>query len=444
MNGMNGIFDTVAAIGTQSAAASPVVTPVDMTPKPIGGSVVPPTVPAATPGETIQLAQGLLYLFQTSRAVTPEGAQALALAVAAVCGPNSALTPAQQGQAVNQILSSSTSVDKASVPVLYGIISMFIGQQPVGLRRAAKKTQGRKVIGESIFGNFLFNSDSLPQEAEHPWSAPAPTEPSADQPEPVTPAGTNGFGADDAAVDHAIPMGMKWLGHGVFGGKSRRGGYGMTQRGEPVTGLGRYRQRGLTGFGDVSTTYDPVQAPSTATTHFSVIPAGGKFAGTTYSVPTPLCGFFAGWPQEWPCNVTNSVTIATMLSTIQTARGEGTTAGLKPITYHLVDWVRDMRSGMVPSPTGFPSLRAAPPPPPPPPVQVGPTPQVNPTVSQPPPLQPPVQSLVQSPPFLPVMAPAVATSSKTGLFIGLGAAALALGTIGILLSTKKKKPAAAA
>src|SRR5574339_554230 len=105
--GLAGIFETIATLRTASQAKAPERFPVDMKPKPIEGPVVPPAVAPPTQGEVTKLAQGLSWLLGTNRGVKPEAAEQLAMAIAAVCGPESALAPGQQAQAVNQILSSS-------------------------------------------------------------------------------------------------------------------------------------------------------------------------------------------------------------------------------------------------------------------------------------------------------------------------------------------------
>src|SRR3990167_4848702 len=105
MQGYGGIFETIATLGTASQAKAPEKFPVDMKPRPIGGAVVPPQVAPPTQGEVTQLAQGLVLLLSSSRGVKPEAASQLALAISAVTGPQSVLSPPEQGRAVNEILS---------------------------------------------------------------------------------------------------------------------------------------------------------------------------------------------------------------------------------------------------------------------------------------------------------------------------------------------------
>jgi hypothetical protein len=421
MFGMNGIFDTIATVGTASAVSEPAKFPVDMQPKPIGGPVVGPAVPPPTQGEQTQMAQGLILLLSSSRAVKPEAAQQLAFAIAAVCGPSSALTPAQQGQAVNQILSSSTAVDKAQVPTLYGLVSMFIGQQPVAARRAARRERGRKVIGESIFGNYLFANDALPQQVEQPWALP--TEPSADQPEPVGPRGMSGFGTD-VPVDHSIPTGMKWLGHGIMGGRTRHGGYGVSRYGEPVTGYGAF------GYSDVR---DPTMRQGDS--------AGSKSADGLRS-----CAFLGrsnSWSPQWACNDGNfsefisayNYYISSIAGTYDTNDPRWQTA-MKNLG--IQQFYQQIEAGSLPSPPGFPKIAkppVLPPAPAPTPLPPAPVPQFTPT---PPPLY---VSPVQPP--APIMQVAT-TESNTKLFVGIGAAVLALGAAGLILSTGKKPASKAA
>jgi len=423
MFGMNGIFDTIATVGTASAASEPAKFPVDMQPKPIGGAVVAPAVAPPTQGEQTQMAQGLMLLLATSRAVKPEAAQQLAFAIAAVCGPSSALTAEQQGQAVNQILSSSTAVDKAQVPTLYGLISMFIGQQPVAARRAARRERGRKVIGESIFGNYLFANDALPQQVEHPWAVP--TEPSADHAEPVGPRGLTGFGTD-VAVDHAIPTGMRWLGHGILGGRDRRGGYGMSRYGEPVTGYGAF------GYSDVR---DPTMRQ-------------GDSAGKKSEDGLSSCAFLGrpgSWSPQWACNPGNFSEFITAYNYyVSSVAGTYDTNNPKwqdtMKNFGIQRFYQEIEAGNLPPPPGFPKIAkppvlppSPPPPPPPPPI---PVPQFVPT---PPPLAPAMPPA----PVAPVMQMAVAPSN-TKLFVGIGAAVLALGAAGLILSTGKKPATKAA
>jgi len=399
MFGMNGIFDTIATVGTASAASEPAKFPVDMQPKPIGGAVVAPAVAPPTQGEQTQMAQGLMLLLATSRAVKPEAAQQLAFAIAAVCGPSSALTAEQQGQAVNQILSSSTAVDKAQVPTLYGLISMFIGQQPVAARRAARRERGRKVIGESIFGNYLFANDALPQQVEHPWAVP--TEPSADHAEPVGPRGLTGFGTD-VAVDHAIPTGMRWLGHGILGGRDRRGGYGMSRYGEPVTGIGKYQSGNYDGMG----AYDPTPDKLAVGTG----PGGALQGNQGCRMPGPTGT--STWPAVWACNVAN---FKAMLKTADSYRPTGQKlddpGGWYPNTY-----IDAVLAGKLPQPEGFPSAA----------LPKGPT---NTGIMPPQPPPPPM-----------MMAPAETTTGTVGIVVGVGVLAL---VGGVLLMKGKKKGAAA-
>jgi len=380
---LGGIFETIATLGTQAAAISPAVHSVDMQPKPIGGAVVSPAVGPPTEGEQLQLAQGLLLLLGTSRAVKPEAVAQLGLALTAVCGPGSALSPAEQGQAVNQILSSSTAVDKAAVPTLYGLISMFIAQQPAAARRAAHRHRGRKVIGESIFGNFIFANDALPQKVEQPWGVPA--EGSADHAEPVGPRGMSGFGAD-VAVDHSIPTGMRSLGHGIMGGRTRRGGYGVSRYGEPVTGYG---------MGAYDSTPD------------SLATNPGPNGGCVMPGPTGV----SRWPAAWACNKAN---FKVMLKASDSYRPTGQKlddpSGWYPNTY-----IDAVLAGKLPVPEGFPPVAVE---------RTGNTGIM-------PPLPPPPM----------MMAPAE-PASNTKLFVGLGVLALAVG--GVLLAKKKKGVAKAA
>jgi len=408
---LGGIFETIGTLGTQAAAVLPASRPVDMQPKPIVGAVVGPAVAAPTQGEQVQLAQGLLLLFSTSRAVAPGAAPQLALAVAAVCGPSSALTPEQQGQAVNQILSSNKGVDPAAVPTLYGIISMFIASQPVAQRRDATRHQGRKVIGESIFGNYLFANDALPQVVHQPWAVP--TEPTADHAEPVRPAGMSGFGAD-VAVDHAIPTGMKWLGHGIMGGRTRHGGYATSRYGEPVTGLGRSRRGRFEGMGAA---YDSVAKP--------------VFDGCTMN----LTNGRTTWPSQWACNQANFNTAYS--ANLARVPAEIPNIGTQRSNYanlHLVEFFKDLMAGKIPVPDGFPSLMSAPPP------------TVSPVIVK----SDPSPILQDGPPEGPSLQPNVhldaeltkGTGGNKAIAIGVGV--LALVGIGVLLMGKKKGAAKAA
>jgi hypothetical protein len=401
---LGGIFDTIATVGTASAVSEPAKFPVDMQPKPIGGPVVGPAVPPPTQGEQTQMAQGLILLLSSSRAVKPEAAQQLAFAIAAVCGPSSALTPAQQGQAVNQILSSSTAVDKAQVPTLYGLVSMFIGQQPVAARRAARRERGRKVIGESIFGNYLFANDALPQQVEQPWALP--TEPSADQPEPVGPRGMSGFGTD-VPVDHSIPTGMKWLGHGIMGGRTRHGGYGVSRYGEPVTGYGAMGA------------YDPTPDKLAVGTG-----PGGSFVGNQgCRMPTPTGT--STWPALWACNAAN---FKAMLKTSDSYRPTNQKLD-DPNGWYANTYIDAVLAGKLPQPDGFPPAA----------LPKGTAPTDTNTGFLPPPVLPPP---VLPPPVM--MAPAESsTAAGTAAVVGVGVLAL-LGGVFLMKKGKKKSVSAPA
>jgi hypothetical protein len=81
--------------------------------------------------------------------------------------------------------------------------------------------QSAQVIGESIFGQYIYASDSIPQAINPSWEGKL--------------AAVQGFGDP---IDQQIPVGLQWGGHGIFGGPLRRGPYGMNRYGEPVEGLG--------------------------------------------------------------------------------------------------------------------------------------------------------------------------------------------------------------
>jgi hypothetical protein len=373
MQGYGGIFETIATLGTASQAKAPEQFPVDMQPKPIEGPVVPPAVAPPTQMEVTKLAQGLSWLLRTNRGVKPEAADQLAMAITAVCGPESTLAPGQQAQAVNQILSSSPAVDKAAVPVLYGLISMFIASQPVAQRRDAQRARGRKVVGESIFGNYLFANDALPQKVEQPWSTELQAGVSADKAEPVTPRGMSGFGAD-VPVDHPIPTGMKWLGHGMFGGRTRHGGYGVSRYGEPVTGYGLGAE----------------WAPGQASPDQATLLAHGYYKGDESGMNDQVAKMCPLFPYQWDCNMPNLKLVSIYGGMVNMG-----------IDYY----VAAVRSGKVPPPPGFPSLAAGASAP-------APAPAAPRTVTAP-------------------------AESNVGLLVGLGVAALAIGGAMVVAKKKR-------
>jgi len=179
---------------------------------------------------------------------------------------------------------------------------------PASVASAARARRAdMRVIGESIFGNYIFSDEQIPEVVQ--MKADVTASPQFVPPPPTPdPAALTGFGATEVvpvrmrrglrgfgavAGRPALPVGPprpvdapEFPGYGLFGGRGRHGRYGMTRYGEPLRGFGldlSPTNCSNANAGSVSYTKGATQDPSKCL----------------------YMGVYGSWPTAWDCNGPN-------------------------------------------------------------------------------------------------------------------------------------------
>lgn len=194
---------------------------------------------------------------------------------------------------------------------------------PIGVNPAAPPR--RDVIGENIFGGYVYSHDAVETVAEHPWGqvsseVPAPIPPGA----PLPALGPR-------SIDHSVPVSMDWQGQGIFGGKMHHGRYGTYRDGQPVSGLGAI--------------------PTDPTQYSWAEPSGAKHYCAYLATSTTRAGQPGPanlWDTRWPCQSATDYNNVWGAINAWLAANPGKSSA---------DWFAGQRDGSIPPPPGMPSIK---------------------------------------------------------------------------------------